>query len=420
MTPILVAGTGRSGTTAVMAQLGVEPRIAFDRVYPYENRYLTYWAKCALLAERPGGLSAFTSDQLCNFKNSEFGARPWPTTTPADGDALALSTSESLAALWHGFVEGVRRRRPGATHVAEKAPAWLPATLRRVTPVRTIYLVRDPRDVFLSANAFNRARGFLAFGRDESDTDREYALKLAYAWLQYFENQRVDQDDAMTIRFEDFMQDRAASVRRIGEFLSLDLRPDESAGSEHLPIHQTSSSLEQTVGRWRREPLDSSAAALLEAMLHEAMAFNGYPLSGSSRPVAELPLTEFQTSSPDGACSLTDRGHLQAEIRGADFWIETPAEGLSTRPIAEIWTCLRGNVGEHCSLYWRRPGEIFDQGRSVHSPFCPGDHWQIIRFVPAGHEHWHGRLAGIRLDLCNNPARAGRAEIRWIRLIPAD
>ena len=54
LTPILVAGSGRSGTTMLMALLGTDPRVAFDRVYPFENRYLTYFAKFAFLSGRPG------------------------------------------------------------------------------------------------------------------------------------------------------------------------------------------------------------------------------------------------------------------------------------------------------------------------------------------------------------------------------
>ena len=54
LTPILVAGYGRSGTTALMALLGSDPRVAFDRRHPYENRYLTYQTKFALLSARHG------------------------------------------------------------------------------------------------------------------------------------------------------------------------------------------------------------------------------------------------------------------------------------------------------------------------------------------------------------------------------
>src|SRR5438132_13668463 len=53
--PILVVGYGRVGSTALMALLGTDERVAFDRRYPFEHRYVTYVAKLSLLAAGPGG-----------------------------------------------------------------------------------------------------------------------------------------------------------------------------------------------------------------------------------------------------------------------------------------------------------------------------------------------------------------------------
>ena len=52
LTAVLVAGFGRSGSTALMSLLAAAPRVAFDRIYPFEHRHLTYIAKLALLLER--------------------------------------------------------------------------------------------------------------------------------------------------------------------------------------------------------------------------------------------------------------------------------------------------------------------------------------------------------------------------------
>ena len=47
-TPIVVSAYGRNGSTALMALLGTDPRVRFDRVYPFEHRHLTYLTKFAL------------------------------------------------------------------------------------------------------------------------------------------------------------------------------------------------------------------------------------------------------------------------------------------------------------------------------------------------------------------------------------
>lgn len=420
LTPILVAGSGRSGTTAIMAQFGTDSRIAFDRVYPYENRYLTYLAKFAVLAGRQGDSSHHTSDEMCSFKNGRFGAVPWPTQPLLDG-RLAPATADWLRNGWRCFEDNVRVRQPGATHYAEKAPAWLPAALRSATPVKTIYLVRDPRDVFLSANAFNARRGSLSFGRQAGDTDRDHAQNLAFGWLQYFENQRDDvrRRDSLTIRFEDLITDRAGTIHRLGETLGLDLTPDDSAGTEHLAIHQTSETVAATVGRWQREPIDGAAHRLMETLLADAMQFNGYPLSARAEQPQSIDLRRAATQSPDGTLSIASDGGVLAEITGPDFWMETPPIDRPAQEFVELWACVRADVGEHFSLYWCRAGEEFDEARSVHSQFYTGEHWQILRLHAAKHEHWHGRITRLRFDLSNNPNGSGRCEVRWIRAVPA-
>jgi LPS sulfotransferase NodH len=52
LTPILLSGQGRSGSTWLMSLLASDRRMAFDLVYPYERRYLTYFAQFARLFER--------------------------------------------------------------------------------------------------------------------------------------------------------------------------------------------------------------------------------------------------------------------------------------------------------------------------------------------------------------------------------
>jgi len=79
LTPILVDGYGRSGTTALMTLLGSDPRVVFDRRYPFENRYLTYLAKFALLTDRAGVGRHLDAVQLYDYDDGHFGTFPWKT-----------------------------------------------------------------------------------------------------------------------------------------------------------------------------------------------------------------------------------------------------------------------------------------------------------------------------------------------------
>src|SRR5271169_1953749 len=75
--PILVAGYGRSGTSAVMKILGTDPQVMFDREYPYEIRYLAYYAKLSSILKDRIPDARFTSDHLYVHEESVFGPWPW-------------------------------------------------------------------------------------------------------------------------------------------------------------------------------------------------------------------------------------------------------------------------------------------------------------------------------------------------------
>jgi len=98
LTPILVAGYGRSGTTAIMQLLLGDPRVAADRLYPFENRYLTYTAKLSRLAEcRRHGRSCTPS--RCATSTTALRGRAWPANREP-GECLAVPPEELFRLYW--------------------------------------------------------------------------------------------------------------------------------------------------------------------------------------------------------------------------------------------------------------------------------------------------------------------------------
>src|SRR5713101_4856990 len=83
--PQLVAGYGRSGTTALMSLLATDRRVAMGRAYPFEDRYLTYVSKLAILLERNLIQPQLSAEELYSFESCGWGGFPWLPPGPAKG-----------------------------------------------------------------------------------------------------------------------------------------------------------------------------------------------------------------------------------------------------------------------------------------------------------------------------------------------
>jgi hypothetical protein len=418
----LLSGFGRSGTTALMALLATDPRVALDRVYPFENRYLTYLAKlAALLDRRPHPLS-FDPERLYEFDDCSFAATPWAAPP---GPSLAPAGIGGFAALWAHLRARVSRAAPGAGFYAEKVPAWVPALVRSDVPSQTLYLFRDPRDVFLSAAAFLRRRGGRGFGRAAGDGDGDHALGLAHGYLEVFENYRADRSrsDCHLVRYPELVGDAEGLADRLHRLTGVKAAP--AAPADHLDAHRTSADPGASVDRWRREPLPPEVGRLLETHLHEAMGYLGFEPSVPG--VALPPGVEFsrpgvnvgpRDTSGDGSLHPAGEYGARVELCGEDFWFVPPLPPFRAERVREVWACLAGAAGDHCSLYWHGKRGGFSEGRCLHLPCHRGRHWRVLRFPVGRHPRWRGTVVRLRLDAFNGPgAPEGPLYVRWVRLI---
>jgi hypothetical protein len=325
-----------------------------------------------------------------------------------------------LTVLWDTFCAAARRCHPGATHYAEKVPAWLPAALRGILPARTLYLVRDPRDLYLSAKAFFPPH------QTAGDTDRDRGRRFVPDLLLYHENYRADRgrEDCALVRYEDLIRDPAAAADQLGVSLGLTLSP-AALGGETIPAnHRTTPSATASIGRWRREGLPPVVRATVEEHLHELLADADYDRDGAAPPAPEVRFADLLGRKPPPVCSADGTLHpgpdgtAAVSIRGPDFWIELPPAAVEAAVIREVWVCVLGATGDHTTLYWRGPREGFDEARAMHLPFHPGGHWQLIRFPVGGHPAWRGRVAQLRFDPFNGPVGADPSgALRWLRLV---
>src|SRR6266852_1374753 len=252
LVPLLVSGYGRSGTTALMSLLGTDTRVAMGRAYPFEDRYLTYIGKLAVLLERNVIQPQPSPEHLYSFEDCVFGGFPWAPPGPRrnQGDEHHLPTAaEWFRQLWAVVVAKARSQERAAAFYAEKVPAWVSTFVRRNLPARTFYLFRDPRDMYLSANAFMRQRQYISFGRGPRDSDLDHARNLTYEFLVYFENYRADKDraDCLLIPYADLVSDLPGLVKRLRDFAGLECL--DTAMPNDIGYHRTSISPDKSLER---------------------------------------------------------------------------------------------------------------------------------------------------------------------------
>ena len=112
------------------------------------------------------------------------------------------------------------------------------------------------------------------------------------------------------------------------------------------------------------------------------------------------------------------KGSATVTVTGTDFWVELPAATIRACDVAEVWVCVRGDTGDHCSLYWRGPRQAFVEDRRVHVRFRPSPHRQVLRFRVGGHRLWRGMVEQLRVDLFNGAVTPGMGgDVRWVRLV---
>lgn len=236
--PVLVdMPTGRVGSTLLMKVLGSSNQIAFDRIYPFESRFICH---------------SLQSSQL-----------PFQTAIRARDD-LAVDAFE---ALWDAYSARLQAAFPDARYYAEKLLTNMPLSVihaSRITP-RIIELVRDPRDILVSVRAFNAKRGVQGFGRAAHSSEADYFLWFIASMneqLARLGHSKSSQSKRILVRYEDLVADLPSEASRIGQWLDVDLSDAESyvnADTATYVTHSTTASVDSSVGRWRTElsPLDA-------------------------------------------------------------------------------------------------------------------------------------------------------------------
>jgi len=266
---------GRVGSTLLMELLASSSEVVCDRRYPIgEYRYLSY---CVRLATWMG--TPFDPERDIGVTEMLFGPPdrggplPWHATS-LSVDALG---TRALRALWGACSVGFRERAPQARWYAEKLACPVEPVREAGVPLQVVDVVRDPRDVVASMIAFDERSGPWGFGRTPGESEDHWIATLIETFAD-----RIDLIlspavvPTIMVRYEDFATDLATTAERLGSSLGLDLDPD-AVGRTPPENHGTAASVEESIGRWRRD-LPANIANTLTSRLGPRLEALGYTL----------------------------------------------------------------------------------------------------------------------------------------------
>jgi hypothetical protein len=126
---------------------------------------------------------------------------------------------------------------------------------------REIFLVRDFRDVACSSLAFNNKRGFAGFGRELVDTDEKFVPELKKFVEMLRDHYYARRSRAHLVRYEELIRETPQTLKGILHYLELDVSDSivddvirrADTDSATLVEHRTTSSPEESIGRWKSD-----------------------------------------------------------------------------------------------------------------------------------------------------------------------
>lgn len=298
--PIVLNALGRTGSTWTMRLLSQHPGIVATPLYPYEDRSAGVWMHMLKVLSSPR--NAISSMKPINF-DSELGfIGHHPFNTPTRFQALP---SGSRLQRWFGkaYVEDLiafclasadsyyheiaaAYGKEASRYFVEKfEPLHIPNLVWELYPhSKEIILIRDFRDVFCSARAFNRKRGFKAFGEEAAGGEEDWIVGLGRRTQTLYDRACDPAVDALLVRYEDLILEPVATVRRLLDYLGLesdDQRIDRMltaarTDTAELKGHRTTEGPKASVQRWRTD-LDEKLLRLCDRHYAKLLSDLEYP-----------------------------------------------------------------------------------------------------------------------------------------------
>ena len=300
--PILVDYFTRDGSTLMMRLLATSPQIVVEPRYPYEQKYFAYlhrWAR--LLDRRQWPRDFWSGHHLASLTQEDYmpfmGPPPWLPRgllePRREGEEISGYAFRMIWGEFSGRAAAHAREQRGSPdadvrYYAEKHLNTWRVKLEDFPPVRLIALLRDPRDTYVSIEAYRSKRSesgqrAFAMGRLPGEADDVWLArslqrhKERLGWI----HQALKQGTMPVVRYEDLVRDLPGQARRLEEWLGVGLDPEAAVTDDRLQVHVSADTPESSIGRWRTEMPAELARRFNDALGDELKAL-GFEVPGAT------------------------------------------------------------------------------------------------------------------------------------------
>lgn len=289
--PLMLLFAARSGSTLLMQLLGTSPKIVFERASPFETRYLSFYLRWAWqLADAGKRRTEWTTEYLLTeLPTPGNHVEPPPFAMPAgfatDGPDPLWHAAFHTA--WQEFSRRARRREscapgcdPGAIYYAEKTRTPFRNSLAELgIGHRSVYLLRDPRDILQSIWSFNKKRGTASFSVQENESEASFVTRFLderRRRLRVLLELAPNDPGSTVVRYEDMILDLPGTAAQLSRWLGVDLDAQQVlANQKEFAHHMSSKGPKASIARWKRE-MDAKTRQLFASEIGTELEALGY------------------------------------------------------------------------------------------------------------------------------------------------
>ncbi len=278
-----------------MRRLGNARGIVIAESYPFEMKLLTYYAYAlevlttASSPSQSASLDALTRDPF-HLGRNPFHHRQMEAVYPDPamlyrffGRRSASRLRSALRDIVDDFYREMSdvQRKPAAQFFAEKCDVFTPArnfAKLAFDGVKEIMLVRDPRDIHCSRQAF---------WSDTTESSFQNLLTMQAFVLPIY---LADAANLLVVRYEDLVQRPAETMEQISGYIGLaqSISVDPVVEEKIFAGHGTSRDPTASIGRWRQELNAEDRAAFAQSFKPFLETFGYDPDAGG---IAAAPQT---------------------------------------------------------------------------------------------------------------------------------